>query len=440
MIAYNASIRSTKSFTSKSIRLAILTALVAFLTLSCEPILLEPTTGSMELTMNDGLGSRTLLPDISMDVASYSISGAGPDGASFSETTVEASTTLTRLVPGTWNMTVTALNSAGTAIGEGTGTTEIVVGETAALTVTVRPYTGVGTLNVTVSWPTTEVTDPVVNATLVPSTGTEIPLTLSGTEPGTLSVSKADLANGYYTLIVQLYDGTFLAAGAVEVARIVKDGTTTGDFVFSNIKDQDGDVTVVIDPDMQDPLTVSLSGTATEVNTGDSMSVTADVSGTTETPSYQWYLDGQAVGTDSATYSTPTDLAAGTYSLSVVATTSDGSSGSTSHSFTVVEVYEPILVQATEFTLYWDPPTDATGIDHYNVYYRAHGTSTWTSLGTATATATPSYTVTSADLAYGVYDFAVTSVNTSGVESDMHCSLDPNADPTGGWYVDWQAP
>lgn len=439
MNANSALIRSTKSLTSISIRSALLASLAAFLLLSCEPVLIAPTTGSMSVAMDDGISSRTLLPDISMDVASYELSGTGP-GEPFTQTLTAGSTTLTRLVPGTWTITATAYNAAGTAIGEGTATTDVVVGETAKLTIQVRPYSGNGTLSVSVSWPESSVADPIVEAQLVPDSGTAIDLALTGTTPGTVSVTRDDIPVGYHTLIVRLFDGTFLAAGSVEVARIVRGGTTTGDFVFTSVKEQDGDMTVVIDPDMEDPLTVTMSGTVAEIDSGNTMTATADVSGTSETVNYQWYLDGNPVGTDSATYTTAGDLASGTYSLSVVATTAGGNSGSASHNFSVVEVYEPILVQATEFTLYWDPPTDATNIDHYNLYYRLHGESAWTLLGSEPASATPSYTVTTADLDYGTYDLAVTSVDSSGVESDMHSSLDPNADPSGGWYVDWQAP
>jgi hypothetical protein len=43
-------------------------------------------------------------------------------------------------------------------------------------------------------------------------------------------------------------------------------------------------------------------------------------------------------------------------------------------------------------------------------------------------------------LPYGVYEFAVTSVSTDGLESEIHSSLDDNADPAGGWFLDWRAP
>jgi len=100
---------------------------------------------------------------------------------------------------------------------------------------------------------------------------------------------------------------------------------------------------------------------------------------------------------------------------------------------------EAVTVTGSSFTLAWDRSATADPADpvaSYNVYYRVHGTYAWTLLG-STGTLTESFTVTSALLDYGVYDFAVTSVTTTGAESEPHTSLDDDADPQTGWFVDW---
>jgi hypothetical protein len=94
-----------------------------------------------------------------------------------------------------------------------------------------------------------------------------------------------------------------------------------------------------------------------------------------------------------------------------------------------------------DFTIAWDPPEDDSGNpvtpDSYNVYYRAHDTVPWTLLDTLTGSTTE-YLVSTTVLDYGCYEFAVTSVDSGGSESDKHTSMDDTADPATGWYVDWK--
>ena len=100
-----------------------------------------------------------------------------------------------------------------------------------------------------------------------------------------------------------------------------------------------------------------------------------------------------------------------------------------------------LTVSGTSFTLAWDAPTDSGTDDplaSYNVYFRSRGTYPWTYLG-GTAGLVESFEVTTAMLDYGIYEFAVTSVATSGAESDPHTSLDDTADPQSGWFIDWRS-
>jgi len=41
---------------------------------------------------------------------------------------------------------------------------------------------------------------------------------------------------------------------------------------------------------------------------------------------------------------------------------------------------------------------------------------------------------------HGNFDFGVTAVTGTGVDSSMHTSLDRTADPTTGWFLTWGSP
>ena len=117
--------------------------------------------------------------------------------------------------------------------------------------------------------------------------------------------------------------------------------------------------------------------------------------------------------------------------------------GTTQHVFSFDTVNKPgeaFTVTSDQFTVAWNPPEDPdTGdplsVDGYRLYYRDHGTYEWTHL-VDTGSAETEFTVTTTDLSYGEYDFAVSSVS-SGEESELHTSFDDTAIPSYGWYVDW---
>ena len=104
----------------------------------------------------------------------------------------------------------------------------------------------------------------------------------------------------------------------------------------------------------------------------------------------------------------------------------------------------PVVVAADSLGLAWDADDAQLGnqpssVDHYNVYYRAYGTADWLLLR-ATKGSSPGTTITSSELDFGSYEFAVEGVYRDGSTSGMHGSSDFSAWPTGGWYVVWQAP
>lgn len=103
------------------------------------------------------------------------------------------------------------------------------------------------------------------------------------------------------------------------------------------------------------------------------------------------------------------------------------------------KVGEAVRVAAESFVLAWDPPADASEIELYRVYARPRGEYQWQSVSEVQASDTPTLTVTQSLLAYGTWEFAVTAVDGSA-ESDRHTSMDDDAMPETGWFLEWTAP
>ena len=97
---------------------------------------------------------------------------------------------------------------------------------------------------------------------------------------------------------------------------------------------------------------------------------------------------------------------------------------------------EEFFSSSPDITIAWSDD-NPSNVQYYNIYYRAHGDSTWIFLNTAPPNAFPSFTVEYSDLSDGLWDFGVSSVDNDNIESEIHSSLDIEADPTTGWYLLW---
>lgn len=343
-----------------TVKALLLLAILAGVISSCDFQIGSRESGSIEIDVRDDT-TKTLVPDVSMQIDSYDIHGSGPAGDSFDLSNPDGKTKVDRLVPGEWTITVDARNADGVRIGTGQSTTTVGAGETVPLEVTVQPIEGYGAVEVVVSWDGETLVDPSVNVKLVAQDGTETVLDAIQQQDGSYRATKADVANGVYTIVVQVLDGASVAAGEATAAQVVTGGTTIGHFAFSSVKPNDNSINVSIVLEMDDPLAVTLSGTQTELDAGASMTTTAAVSGTSQTVSYYWYLDGEQVGIG-ASYTTPTTLAAGTYDLSVVATTSGGGAGSTRHTFTVLAGASPSIIAPANLVAIEVAPAAENGI------------------------------------------------------------------------------
>ena len=297
----------------------------------------EGDEGSIAITVSDA-PVRTLLPPIDMNPVSFDVSGVGPSGKTFSQSTTSASLVVNKLQFGTWAVTVSAKNAAGTVIGRGTGTAVVVTGQQTSLAITVAPLPGTGTLDLDVTWTAADVPTPSISAQLLPSTGAAIPLAFV-MATGSASCLKTGIAAGYYTLTLKLLDNGVLVMGAVEVVRIVTGQTTSGLFDFTQLNKGTGSINVSITPARGDPIVVTLSGQSATLASGGSMTVTAAVPTSVGNVTYVWYLNGESKATGSSAspgFTLGSTLAAGFYRLDVTALTTDGlRAGAATHSFTV---------------------------------------------------------------------------------------------------------
>jgi hypothetical protein len=287
----------------------------------------------MNISINEE-SSRTLAPQISMDADSYQISGVGPDGSIIDLLSTEKQNLVEDLTIGDWFIVIEALNADGTIIGYGSGTVTVSGGETVTAYIAVTPLEGTGTLDLSVTWETADVVNPVVSAKLITDSGAETILAFSSSASGSSSCSTT-ISTGYYTLILQLLDTETVVMGSVETVRIVADQTTYGTFDFTEVNSIGGTIDIEIDVDMENPIEVSLSGTVETLPMGSSMSITASAPLETISVSYFWYVNGSSAGIGS-TQSIGSTLSPGIYRLDVIALNSDGSrSGSQNHTFTV---------------------------------------------------------------------------------------------------------
>ena len=206
----------------------------SLLYMSCQaPIPSQPLVSKGSLSIQLGAQSaRTLTPSIDMTVASYTILGTGPNGEAFQQSGITGnSCTQNLLSPGSWTITVHALNSSSTTIGSGQATVTVVAEQTASLTINVLPVSGTGTLSLGVSWNASWLSNPTIQASLTPTGGEAITLSFTvGSGNGTYS---GQWATGYYRLSLQLLDGTTVAWSTIDTVRIVAGQTTSGSYTPS---------------------------------------------------------------------------------------------------------------------------------------------------------------------------------------------------------------
>jgi hypothetical protein len=301
--------------------LAILIPVLALISLTGCPSPSVSDTGDLTLTITSATerGVKSILPPADMEVTSYDVSGNGPNGASFTDPNASKTPFITDLVPGSWLITVKGKNAAGTIVGEGSVTVTIIAGQTATASVTVSAIGGSGTMHLFVSWPAGLIT-PSVTGTLTPAGGSPAALTftLAGDSLSAAYDSGSSLDVGYYTLSLLLKDGSTTVWGGVEAVRIISGNTTTGSFVLSSsCPPPAGGMLICAAASSNGPIPITLSGQTASLTSGADMTTTATPAISVD--SYEWFVDGEAIGQTAATATFGSALPLGNHRVDVIA-------------------------------------------------------------------------------------------------------------------------
>jgi len=279
------------------VSLSVISLIVLILCLgSCDSPVVETSAnkGNLILTVNDKI-SRSAHLDIPMEPVWYQASGAGPQGASFNEIFID-SLTIENLISGEWTLQIDAYNEADQLIGAGSATASISRNNSTHVNIEMTPLDGIGTLDLTLSWTEGKLSNPQVEASLTGASGTPRVLDMSilGSQA---TYNASDIDSGFYSLAIQLHEGTTLVAGAVEVIRIASGGTTTGAFSFDQLNLESGSLEIQLSPHFPDSLDVEILGSGTQKMEYAEMTLSASVSNYDQNITCIWYSNGEALST-----------------------------------------------------------------------------------------------------------------------------------------------
>ncbi len=317
---------------------AIIAIIISSLFLSCDLFLSKTNTGSLVIVLEeDGSVSRTLLPEISMDIYSYTISGVGPNGLSFEQSISQSRVfSKNQLLEGSWDIKVEGFNVDGVLIAEGVSTVIIEANEITQAEIALEQIDGNGTLQLIVNWEE-NLLSPGLQMVLYDINDQRVGSYLNEDfiyqdQKGGIEI--LNLSSGFYIAEIVLYDGPDKIGKIYETIRIVKDEITNGE-VSINLRDV-GNLDLTINKSLVDPLQIFVKSENVDniFKSGEEVIYVANFS--EDVDSFSWFLNGKFIANGSRVLNLGTDLLVGDYILTCIASTPK-KLGSENVEFNVIE-------------------------------------------------------------------------------------------------------
>jgi hypothetical protein len=435
--------------------IVVLLAVMLLAATGCDLSMIQDETGS--LVINFGSSSRNLVwePELDMEIASYTISGAGPTTEDSFEVSGYTEGLFTRddLAVGEWTITVDGYNTDGDKIATAEANVTIVRNETTAVTMVLRSLEGTGTLSVSMSWTDSQglLADPVATVVVRDEEGGDIetisdPVSLT-VDGQSASAEVTDLPTGWYEVTVNLSDGSATAWQGVFALRVVADQTTTGTVVISEDQFQIGPgvgiVSITIEEDMDDPLVVGFSGMPESVEAGTEITLTSTgaYSGAEQ---YRWYVNGVRQTDETTSSFTYTLAEVGTYTISLLVHDA-GALGGYGESVAVVEATTEYTVgdlgPSGGYVFYENPNYETNGWRYLEAapagWSGVAESKVWGGYGTAVESGTGTAIGTGSS---NTQKIVATFGNAEPYQSKTDYAAKLCADYRGGGYDDWFLP
>lgn len=201
----------------KALRVTAILAIIGIALFSCQGTATTGDDAKGELVISfakSSLSSKGLYPTEELALSSWNIILTKSGSPTIIKNGISPSTTsyaAAGLDVGTWEVTIDGLNSSNNIIATGSQTALIEDSKSTNLTITLSLLTGNGTLAISASW-SYGLTSPIVEGTLIPSSGGAATSFAMTTDSGKLSASyTGSVAAGSYLLNLALSDSGIVA-------------------------------------------------------------------------------------------------------------------------------------------------------------------------------------------------------------------------------------